>query len=74
MQQAGGEGYGLHVDDAGDEMGEWRWGLLLLLALAPPLPWPALLVSPSSPPLDGDLDGEEGDDDKRQAPPPAAAV
>ena len=23
VQQAGGEEYGLHVDDAGDEMGEW---------------------------------------------------
>ena len=56
-------------------MKEWRWGLLLLFALAPPLPWLALLVSPPSPPLDGDLDEEEGDgNDEWQAPSPVAAV
>ena len=49
-------------------------GAAALLALAPLLPWPALLVPLPSPSLDGDLDGEEGDDDKRQAAPPAAAV
>ena len=43
-------------------------GLLLLLALAPLLPRSALLVSPPSPSPDGDLDGKEGDADKRQAP------
>ena len=65
----------MHVDDGYDEMKEWRWGLLLLLVLAPPLPWPALLVSPPSPPLDGDLDEEEGgDDDEWQAPSPETAV
>ena len=49
--------------------------MLLLLALAPPLPWPALLVSLSSPTLDGDLDEEEGDNgDEWQASSPGVTV
>ena len=49
--------------------------MLLLLALAPSLPWPALMVSPPSPALDGDLDEEEdGDGDEWQASSSAVTV
>ena len=49
--------------------------MLLLLALASPLPWSALLVSPPSPTLDGDLDEEEGGNgDEWQASSPGVTV
>ena len=49
--------------------------MLLLLALVPPLPWPALLDSQPSPALDGDLDEEEGGEgDEWQASSPGVTV